>query len=305
MRSHWSMSWAAFAEQSHEVDRATISANSRKTYERTIRAYNAACVTMEIAEADRYPLTEDSIRGFLMFSFRQRGLLYNSLHNYIAGFAFYFKENGLPDLTKSISFKNFKAGLRRMMLGDSPPNRKDPLLPEHLQQMLDAAPPTKPSHMETWFLITLSFFGFLRISEALSLLVGDITISENLIVLNIKKSKNDQTGAGWKVTLPDNKKPYHPLRFAGWVNQTHPGARLFMRSASAYSGRLKGLLKVIKLDTKRYSFHSLRRGAAHHASKCGIQDAVIKSHGRWRSEAYMVYVAVDAERAGAEISAIL
>jgi hypothetical protein len=37
----------------------------------------------------------------------------------------------------------------------------------------------------------------------------------------------------------------------------------------------------------------------------GVSDSAIKKHGRWTSSAYIRYVAVDALRAGADVSAAL
>ena len=51
-----------------------------------------------------------------------------------------------------------------------------------------------------------------------------------------------------------------------------------------------------------YNWHSFRRGGAYHASLNGVQDCVIKQQGRWKSDAYIRYVAIDAVRAGTDIS---
>ena len=58
-------------------------------------------------------------------------------------------------------------------------------------------------------------------------------------------------------------------------------------------------------DVGRYSFHSFRRGAAHLASANGLSDSTIRAHGRWKSEAYLRYVAVDRQWAGQQVAGAL
>ena len=43
---------------------------------------------------------------------------------------------------------------------------------------------------------------------------------------------------------------------------------------------------------KKYSTHSLRKGAAYTAALKGVQDCQIKKMVRWRSNYYQVYTAV-------------
>ena len=67
---------------------------------------------------------------------------------------------------------------------------------------------------------------------------------------------------------------------------------------------LAGILRSIGVPhVDRYSFHSFRRGGAHLASLNGVADCMIKAHGRWRSEAYQRYVAVNQRDAGQAVTA--
>ena len=78
------------------------------------------------------------------------------------------------------------------------------------------------------------------------------------------------------------------------------------RSERYLRAKLASLLREIQVeDVHRYSFHSFRRGGAHLASVKGVNDCVIKAHGRWRSEAYLRYVAVDKREAGLNVAAAL
>ena len=49
-------------------------------------------------------------------------------------------------------------------------------------------------------------------------------------------------------------------------------------------------LKAVGVDTRGYTGHSFRIGAATTAASVGIEDSVIKMLGRWESAAYQRYL---------------
>lgn len=53
---------------------------------------------------------------------------------------------------------------------------------------------------------------------------------------------------------------------------------------------VKKALAQAGIDNAHYSGHSFRSGAATRAAEQGISDATIKALGRWKSEAYQVYI---------------
>lgn len=112
---------------------------------------------------------------------------WNIVHiaSYVSSFSYYFIENKLDNLTNSITFKNFKSGLRRRLEGDKYPNDRQPFKPEWFSQIID-----------TLFMIfmTISFCGFLRISELVELKKSDFEITPNYLSINIATSKTDQFG---------------------------------------------------------------------------------------------------------------
>jgi len=50
------------------------------------------------------------------------------------------------------------------------------------------------------------------------------------------------------------------------------------------------ILKSAGIDDSKYASHSFRSGAATTAAEASIPDEHIKMLGRWKSEAYQVYV---------------
>jgi len=55
---------------------------------------------------------------------------------------------------------------------------------------------------------------------------------------------------------------------------------------------LTAALRPSGLEVEKYSDHSLRVGAATTAAAVGIEDSLIKTLGRWKSAAYLLYVRV-------------
>ena len=59
---------------------------------------------------------------------------------------------------------------------------------------------------------------------------------------------------------------------------------------------LKGKLIGLGYDPKRYAGHSLRIGGAVSAQRAGIPDHVIRTLGRWKSDAYLLYIKFSPKR---------
>lgn len=81
--------------------------------------------TLTKMQIDPYPITIEKMKGFLVLKMKSNRK-YSTLVNYIAAFSYYFRQNALDILTNSLEFKTFKAGLRRLMHGDTFSNAKLP-----------------------------------------------------------------------------------------------------------------------------------------------------------------------------------
>jgi hypothetical protein len=57
-----------------------------------------------------------------------------------------------------------------------------------------------------------------------------------------------------------------------------------------FNAELQRCLTFCGLDTSRYKSHSFRIGAACHAAEKGFSDAQIRALGRWKSDAFKVYI---------------
>jgi integrase len=204
------MTWAELAQQSYAFDAASVAENSRKTYETGIRTYETVMNTE--FHVNPCPVTQESIRVFIMNQ-KTKGNAFATLRGYICAIVWHFNQSLLPDITKSMSFKLFKSGLRRVMLGDGPLNRKEPLTSVHLVKILTKFSGLSEQEREFLLLCSLCYYGFLRIGEALSLTAGDIVFSNGIVSVTVRKSKTDQTGRGETVPITDNGLTISPARF--------------------------------------------------------------------------------------------
>ena len=294
----------SYLQQSEQYSENSLAKSSKNTYDKNLRVYQSV---MEQFKREPYPITIEKLKVFLTFQ-AHHGMTINTLKSYITGLSFYFKSKDLPNLTLTNEFKKFKSGLQRAFKEDSSPFAKLPFKTEFFLQYLQIYDMNDIENIRMIFYMTLSFYGFLRISELLNLRKKDIVydVQQNKLILNIRYSKTDQNGNGVTTYLYNNQhKVYHPLNFIHFIQNLNDDDLIVNISEDLLRKRLNDVLNDLKLDTSKYSWHSFRRGGATLASQNHIDPAIIKAHGRWLSDAYLLYVDQDQDRAGLQISDVL
>lgn len=159
-------------------------------------------------------------------------------------------------------------------------------------------------------LITLGWASALRRSELVALDIGDLDFVEEGLIINVKRSKTDQDGKGYKIGIPKAKDDLCPVETVKrWIERHSKtplpsGSPLFVKLGVhgrnkwwwEPSGRLSA--RMVSLIVKRYarfagmnpeiySAHSLRRGLATEAGARGVPERVISRHTRHRSLAVL------------------
>lgn len=262
---------------------------------------------MAIFQKPPYPIDLDKMKVFLTYQ-AKNGLTINTLKAYITSLSYYFRVHEMENLTLSNDFKKFKKGLQRSFKENSSPFAKLGFKPEFFLKFLEINDMNDIENIKMMFYMSLSFFGFLRISELLNLKKKDIIYDpeKNKLILNIRFSKTDQTGQGFNTYLYNNNhKSYHPLNFIGFISNLNDEDFIVDIKEDLLRKKLFDVLVQLDLDPNKYSWHSFRRGGASLASQNHIDPAVIKTHGRWQSEAYLLYIDRDQDNAGLQISDIL
>lgn len=169
--------WNSLLKRADQISTQSISESSKKTYTSGLNVYKDVMNNFKI---EPFPITEEKMRGFLMNQVDD-GMKYSTIASYISAFSHYFRDNNLDNLINLISFKNFKSGLRRQLEGDKFPNAKQPFQPEWFQEIIDEVGVNAFDDRLFMFYMTISFCGFLRISELVELKKSDFEITQNYL----------------------------------------------------------------------------------------------------------------------------
>lgn len=155
-------------------------------------------------------------------------------------------------------------------------------------------------------ILLLGWASALRRSELVALNIGDLEITEQGIILTVKRSKTDRVGSGAKVGIPRSKGPICPVTAVErWISRRSKDkldsedplfvkigvsglGRWWWKDSGRLSGRMissivKHYAKLAGLHHRDYSAHSLRRGLATEAGAAGVSERVISRHTRHHS----------------------
>ena len=168
-----------------------------------------------------------------------------------------------------------------------------------LQKGLDL---NNADHIMLWEAYCVGFFGFLRAGEFTvnsifepdsRLLVCDLQVdcllNPSCLKIHIKCSKTDPFHSGCDVYLGKGNPDVCPLAAISsylHVREEAPGGPL---SRQILASKVNHILHSAGYPGT-YSGHSFRIGAATTAASCGVPDHLIKTLGRWSSDAYQVYI---------------
>ena len=189
---------------------------------------------------------------------------------------------------------------------------------QKIRSVLDQEP-TNYTNILLWAACCLAFFGFLRCGEftmpsktaydpETHLALADVALDDkenpSVIQVTIKQSKTDPFRQGVQLYLGRTGNlvcPVNAILAYLAVRDSSPGP-LFKLTDGSFLTRqqfavlISNTLKLAGIDDKHYNTHSFRIGAATSAKEAGISDVQIKMLGRWKSEAYQLYVRTPREQ---------
>ena len=213
---------------------------------------------------------------------------------------------GLRDPTQQKTTKMIIESGKRM--NGKPIKKKTPVTPAEMKELFDLFGGNSATLRDLRFLVLafLSFYGFLRFSEAAKIRRKQIEIKQEFIILNIESSKTDKYSRGGKVYIATTNTSTCPLkileRYFNKANIKERSEEYILRNIVRennyfaltkkdvhlkYTTGLKEMrsyFSKITVNPSEYGLHSFRSGGASAAAKKGIPDRVLKKHGRWRSE---------------------
>ena len=260
---------------------------------------------------------EDTLCRYVAF-LAGEGLRHRSIKTYLAGIRCLQIQkslgnpfaNGWPRLEYVLS------GIKRVESRSGPPVKKRlPITIDVLCRLKDVwlSAPLVPDNIMLWAAACVGFFGFLRVGEFtvstpraydpdvhlnLSDLALDNHSNPSVIQLRIKQSKTDPFREGINIFLGKTDGAICPVQAVIkyiTVRSPNPGPLFVLSEGTPLTrgylvSRLQDALQRAGLDESAYNGHSFRSGAATTAAQRGLQDSLIQTLGRWRSDAYKIYI---------------
>ena len=194
------------------------------------------------------------------------------------------------------------------------PKRAEPITPSILLEIHSLLDMSDQFHVVCWALFVIAFFSMSRKSNLVftpgkystnhMILRKHITVLEDCLILKFYSSKTIQFGK--KVhTVPLVAIPGSPLcplnSYISMCNvvKIPDSAPAFCISHkqgfapltySNFQGFLRTVLSLLGYSSSKFSSHSFRRGGATWAFKNYVPGELIKDHGGWASDAYLLYL---------------
>ena len=159
-----------------------------------------------------FPLTEGKMRAFIeYYRITHPNTTYGYLRQFIAGFSYHLRSNNLPLLTQNPDFLQYVQGLKRTVHSGKNPKAKLPITTDIFKKISQTINKDSEIEVSVMTIISMCFYGFLRLSECLALKHDQISIEEERIVITIEISKTNQTGKEEKVFIHNSSTNYSPF----------------------------------------------------------------------------------------------
>ena len=281
----------------------SVAPATRQTYNSGVNSFLQFCYRFNITP---YPASSLTLQ-FFCADLAQR-VSYKTLKVYLAGIRLTHLERGYSDPTSNEPLRLLIRGVRRFQ-GESSHQRL-PItinLLRTIKQQLRISNFTLIEQRLLWAAFTTAFYAFLRASEFTSsandsatLRWSDIQISSNTLIITLRQSKTDPFRRGHTLYISATTTSTCPVKalqqYTSLIPTEHRTGSLFKAGRFSPLSRthvtdvLRQLLQEAGYDSHLYSSNSFRIGAATTSAAAGLPPWLIKTLGRWNSNAYMTYI---------------
>ena len=291
-----------------------ISAATRKAYTTGLQKYSTFCSQTKLHPV---PATEDTLLLFITHLAQQK-LSYSTIQVYLSAVRYYHMANqeySISATSMTPRMTQVLKGIRKSQALVQTRRDRQPItfpIMQRLQSVFVKYPSSYFNAM-IWAACCSAYFGLLRVSEFTTLspdhtnpyrdlLLSDIALdshtSPQMVRLTIKQSKTDQFRQGTYVYLGKTDHRICPvMALVQYLAKRgdKPGP-LFMLpnnkslTRKTFCAALSKAFQELEMNPRTYNTHSFRIGAATSAKQAGISDSLLKTLGRWRSNAYQKYV---------------
>ena len=264
--------------------------NTRRAYRADWADFSEWC---EKYRRSPLPASPDTVAYYL--ADRSQELKTSTLQRRLATIAEAHRAAGLESPTKSAQVKLVWAGIRREK-GTAQAHKK-PTLTKHIRAMVEHLPDNLLGVRDR-ALILLGFAGAMRRSELVGLDVTDVALSDEGLVVMIRKSKTDQSGSGRKIGIPfgSNEETCPVRAVLAWIEEAEieegPLFRAVNKHGHVSDSRLsdRAVVNVVKRSLRAagksargYAAHSLRAGLITQAAMSGVSERAIQDQSGHKS----------------------
>ena len=253
---------------------------------------------------DPFPLDEQVLLRYIAYLDIQ-GLAPATVRNYLAAIRAWYISLGLKE--PLIWTPRVHLACRALTRTHPPPRQVSPISFPILSSMVRLLSPSR-DHVIIASALSLQFFACLRASELCSDLTQALVPTRSDVQFNTRGqspimlyscSASKTSIHGFKVHVGCSGAPLCAVCIMHHYINTFPALPsdpLFAFSSGqhltyeVYNSWIKYLVRGVGLDPSNYSSHSVRAGAATQAAQAGLGSDSIKRLGRWRSQAYAVYL---------------
>ncbi|MCK9922059.1 tyrosine-type recombinase/integrase [Frankia sp. AgPm24] len=284
------------AERVGDYARASRAASTWRAYDADLRHFHAWCAQQPVALV-AVPAQPSTVAAYLV-ALADGGYKPSTIRRRLAAISVGHQLAGAPSPTGAPQVSAVWDGIRRTH--GMRPTRKTALDTDLLARVVATFGDDDPADVRDRALLLVGFAGCLRRAELVGLDVTDLDETPDGLIVDVRRSKTDQDGAGALVGITyGSHRATCPVRaWAAWARlaaltdgpafrginrhghigatRLHPGsvARIVQRRVAAAG-----------LDATDFAGHSLRSGFATAAARAGVNDRSIMRQGRWRSAA--------------------
>ena len=283
----------------------TLSRNTYSSYDSGTTSFVKFCIHYRrlTHSGSIIPASEETI--LLFASYLSQNVRPSTIKVYLAAVRNLHIQHGFPSpVEHSILLPRLLRGIKRVYTMDRRPRL--PITPSLLLLFRRHLNTQWFDHTTLWAAMLVAFFAFLRSAELLALRVNDIqTIqppngSLPSYTITLQTSKTDPFRKGCTLRIAPSGHPVLcPARALQAILHRHstPSNNPLFTLTSGQPLRrqtlnlaIKHLASMAGIQSASYSSHSFRISAATTAAHVGLPDSLIKTLGRWCSDAYQSYI---------------
>lgn len=295
--------------------------STHKNYDTICRNYTALC---DSANIQPWPVSYDSISLFFVHYCVTLGHSVTSTYNLSTALKNFTTINGYPwlNVQATARIKRLRRGLGKFQRPS--PSRKCPMTLHRILEILTVTPLHDLQDLQYITIAWLAHDALLRFSEIRNLKHNNIkwtSPSTATITLEITKTSHDapkeQIHLEAYTTLDEPisgthllKKYIQRLQAASMLTDgdtwlfpnLSTKARTTQLNKSHFLKWLRDKMLILGHDPSRFSGHSFRAGGATDLYASGASPRTIQLTGRWRSEAYIIYIRDHPEAIAKDVS---